>query len=438
MLVSARTAARFFAFGSLSLTLACGGSEAGVDALNAGGAGAGATNSGGTASTAGSSQVAGAAGANAGSSSGAGGSTTGGSGATGGAGGSEGGTITGGSAGTAGSGGSAAGSAGAGGSSSNEPRLLPQDGNPVYGLFNKYKSAWPKDKADIILSHQYQNGGWPKNQEYDAAGNGGNDPGTFDNSATTTEMSFLADVYKTSGGTKYRDAVRQAMTFILSAQYSTGGWPQYYPLRGGYYDHVTFNDDAMVRVLLVLYHAGAKLPPFDGDLFDDAARAKMKTAIAKGVDYIVKAQYTQQGKLAVWCAQSGKDDYQPKLARAYELPSLSGSESVGIIGFLMTQPQTAAVEKAVKAALTWYRAPTTYLADHKYDTSNTTNPIVPSAGSKLWYRFYELADNKPMFVNREGTVFRDLALLDAERRNGYRWGGDYGAKLIAYGTSVGY
>lgn len=316
--------------------------------------------------------------------------------------------------------------------------VLPQDGNPVHGRFDDYASTWSREQADIILSHQYDNGGWPKNQEYDAPGSGGNESGTFDNGATTLEMTFLADVYRDTHDARYRDAVRAAMEFILEAQYPSGGWPQGYPLRGSYHDHVTFNDDAMVRILTVLYHASHELPPFDTDVFDDALRASMRTAIDDGVEYILRAQIMQNGVLTVWCAQHGADDHLPKEGRSYELPSLSGSESVGILGFLMTQPQTPEIEAAVKAALAWFASPETYLADHRYDTSNLDNPIVASPGSRMWYRFYALETNEPMFVNRDGTVFRDITQMDPERRNGYRWGGDYGERIIAYAESVGY
>jgi hypothetical protein len=38
----------------------------------------------------------------------------------------------------------------------------------------------------------------------------------------------------------------------LRAQYPNGGWPQYYPLRTSDSRHITFNDDAMVRVMTML------------------------------------------------------------------------------------------------------------------------------------------------------------------------------------------
>lgn len=316
--------------------------------------------------------------------------------------------------------------------------LLSQVGNPVHNRYNKYKTQWGKDKADIILSYQYDNGGWPKNQEYTSMGTGGSGVGaTIDNGATTLEMTYLANLYREDKVIKYRDAARKAMDYLLAAQYPSGGWPQFYPLKGGYADHVTFNDDAMSRVLTVLYHAIKQSAPFDTDIFDDADRLSIQQAIDKGVDYILKSQWVQQGKLTVWCAQHGAVDYLPKSARAYELESLSGSESEEIIAFLMTQPQSTEIKAAIDGALAWYRSPNTYLADFIY-SSSVEEKIIASPGGRMWYRFYDLTTNKGFFSDRDGGTYYDLMDISAERRNGYSWGGNYGETIINYAESVGY
>ena len=40
--------------------------------------------------------------------------------------------------------------------------------------------------------------------------------------------------------------------YLLASQYENGGFPQFFPLKKGYYTHITFNDDAMIHVLQVL------------------------------------------------------------------------------------------------------------------------------------------------------------------------------------------
>ncbi|MFD1217109.1 pectate lyase [Microbulbifer celer] len=316
---------------------------------------------------------------------------------------------------------------------------LSQEGNPVHDRFNRYLSEWSlsSSQADIILSHQYDNGGWPKNQEYGSSGNGGSGSATIDNGATTLEMTYMAEMYKRTGNTAYRDSARAAMDFLLAMQYPSGGWPQFYPLKGGYADHVTFNDDAMTRVLTVLYHAEKGAAPFDSDVFNSGDRAQFRAALDKGVEYILNAQWKQNGERTVWCAQHGATDYLPKPARAYELESLSGSESAEIIAFLMTQPQTPEIETAVKAALAWYRSPQAILEDYKYDKS-TEEKIIYSPGDRMWYRFYDLHSNDGFFSDRDGGKYYDIMDISEERREGYSWGGGYGEKIIAYAENIGY
>ncbi len=368
----------------------------------------------------------------------------------GGTGGDAGGAVTGtggsavGTGGDAGTGGSAVGTggdAGTGGSVGELP-VLSLEGNPAIQWFDGARTRWSGALADLILSYQQSHGGWPKNVDYTTAGTGtgGEDLGTFDNGATVTEVVYLAELYRGTKDTKYRDSIRKAFDFILAAQYPSGGWPQFYPLRGGYSDHVTFNDDAMVHVLTVLHQAAESVPPFDTDLFSDGDRDEFRAAIAGGVDYILKAQWMQGDTLTVWCAQHGATDYQPKAARAYELESLSGSESVGVIAFLMTQPQAPEIETAVKAALSWYRSDDTVLDGYGYDTGQCPdgNPIAAQTGSRIWYRFYKLDTNAGFFSDRDGGTYFDLMEISQERRCGYRWAGNWGDRIIAYAESVGY
>ncbi len=326
-------------------------------------------------------------------------------------------------------------------SSSGAVKMLTLDGNPAANWLSKSRTKWNASRADVVLSYQQNNGGWPKNLDYNSvgSGNGGSDAGTIDNGATITEMVYLAEVYKNGKNTKYRDSVRKAANFLVSSQYSTGALPQFYPLKGGYADHATFNDNGMAYALTVLDYAANKRAPFDTDVFSDSDRARFKTAVTKGVDYILKAQWKQNGKLTVWCAQHGATDYQPKKARAYELESLSGSESVGVLAFLMTQPQTTQIEAAVRAGVAWFNSPDTYLNNYTYDSSKaSTNPIVPKSGSKMWYRFYDLNTNRGFFSDRDGSKFYDITKMSEERRTGYSWGGDYGSSIISFAQKVGY
>lgn len=373
--------------------------------------------------------------------------------------------------------------------------MLSQAGNPIYAELDTYKTLLSttgddaakltadKTKADIMITWQTAEGGFYKwigdlkAKAYTTAwvsggkssswvGENGRDLGTIDNDATISELLFLADVYKRSNDSKYRDAARAALEFLLTMQYPSGGFPQVHPARVGsgvtYSNYVTFNDDAMVRVLVALDHAAQQKAPLDGDIFTAEQRGKVVAAIDKAVDYILKAQIVQDGKKTVWCAQHDPVTHEPREARSYELPSKSGKESVGVVAFLMSRPQTPAVESAVKAAITWYKdsakvADTAYVKRPSGNTDINYNPIQSQPGSAMWYRFYELDVDKPIFSGRlpKGTSQEteckkpepftdcqgkqdDIMKIEAERRYGYEWGGAYGDKLFTYSNSVGY
>jgi PelA/Pel-15E family pectate lyase len=359
--------------------------------------------------------------------------------------------------------------------STTPPPVLDQTGNPVSGLLNNYKSwlsknadpaaalAADRTKADNIVSWQMPHGGFWKEPAWYAAKWNGVAPrtgwfgannvelGTIDNQGTVSEILFLANVYARTGNVAYRDSARKAINFLLTMQYTTGGFPQVYPRRGtSYSNYVTFNDDAMVRVLMLFDQALKLKVPLDGDLVTGEQRSRMTLAVKLALRYILKAQIVQNGVRTVWCAQHDPVTYVPLGARSYEWPSKSGAESARIVGFLMTQPQTPEVAAATKAALAWYRSSATQIKDMIYETVNSkatnTSPFVPKAGAgPLWYRFYDLDTDTGFFSGRLPTdrppgagKQYDIMLIEPERRYGYQWAGGYGTSLINYAQRVGY
>ncbi|HEX8404078.1 MAG TPA: pectate lyase [Duganella sp.] len=353
--------------------------------------------------------------------------------------------------------------------------LLNQTGNPVYLEIERYKSwlstsgdaaaalAADKAKATNIVSWQMPHGGFYKLPEkYAAKWNGSEDRsewfgankvelGTIDNDGTVTEIMFLANVYGRTGTVAYRDSARRALDFILNMQYSSGGFPQVYPARTGtlYSNYVTFNDNAMVRALVLLNHAAQQKAPFTGDFFSAAQRTRMTDALNLAVGYILNAQIVQNGVKTVWCAQHDPVNFAPRGARSYELPSKSGKESARIVAFLMTRPQSPAIAAAAKAAIAWYKSSQVKLPNTAYEKTNSkatnTSPFISKAGSTTWYRFYDLSADTGFFSGRLPTDSPpgagkqyDIMNVEAERRYGYEWGGSYGTSLFAYTDTVGY
>lgn len=254
--------------------------------------------------------------------------------------------------------------------------------------------------------------------------------GMYDNNATVQEMRLLAVQYKATSNATYKQEFKtsfaKAVGFVLASQLPNGGWPQVYPKRGNYSDMATYNDNAMTRLMVLVKDVVSKKAPFDSDILDAANIAKLQSALDKAVQFALKAQIVNGSAPTVWCAQHDPSSYAPVGARAYELASKSGSESVGVLAFLMAwSDQSAAVQKAVKGALAWYKK--TKVSDLKF----SNGLFVASAGSSLWYRFYNVQNDSQFFCDRDGIKTYDFMSVSEERRTGYQWGGDYGTAVLA-------
>jgi PelA/Pel-15E family pectate lyase len=140
------------------------------------------------------------------------------------------------------------------------------------------------------------------------------------------------------------------------------------------------------------------------------------------------------GRRTAWCAQHDERTFAPAAARAFEPVSLSGSETAGLVRFLMTveQPSTEVVD-AVNAAVTWLDS--VKLAGLRVATVQTPEGpdrvvVEDAAASPLWARFYEIGTNRPIFTGRDGMVRFGYAEIERERRVGYAYYGNWPARLI--------
>lgn len=313
--------------------------------------------------------------------------------------------------------------------------------------------AAARAKADNFISWQMDHGGWDKGLDLHASrpwdGEEGKNKssgwvsvdgeplGTIDNDATYTHIQYIASVYQATGDPKYKESVEKGLDFLLKLQYPSGGFTQVYPRRGNYSDYVTFNDEAMVSVLATLQDIENKVYPYNGDLISPEYSQKIQQSLDQAVDYILKAQIVSNGKLTAWCAQHDPITYEPKEARAYEHPSISGMESVAVIKFLMTQEQTPEIKRAVDAAVTWFKE--SEIKNTRYD-QNDSNGVyfIDSPGMSLWYRFYQIDTNLPIFSGRDSVVRHNIAEIEEERRTGYSWSGAWGSRIIEIYDTIGY
>jgi PelA/Pel-15E family pectate lyase len=300
-----------------------------------------------------------------------------------------------------------------------------------------FRSEEGRQIADNVLTWQSPHGSWPKNRDTASQPYRGDKDkleGTFDNEATTGELRFLASAFRATKEPRYREAFLKGLDHILEAQYPNGGWPQFYPPGPDYPRHITFNDGAMIGLMTLLGEIARGEPPCD--FVDLERRDQAEAALARGIDCILKTQIRQHGKLAVWCAQHDEKSLAPAWARAYEPPSLSGAESVGIVRFLMSvEEPTAEIIAAIEGAVEWFKSVAIYGirvegfidAQGRRDRRFVADP---KAGP-LWARFYELGSNRPIFLDRDSVVRYSLAEIGQERRGGYAWYGSWADELLA-------
>jgi len=280
-----------------------------------------------------------------------------------------------------------------------------------------------------VLSWQSAQGLWPKNldttRESRPAGKTRID-GTFDNAATTGELRFLARAYRKTADPACREAVLRGLDAILAAQYPTGGWAQSYPREDGYHSHITFNDDVMVHVLKFLCDVGQEK---DFDFVGADRRAATREAFERGIECILQCQIRVNGRLTVWCAQHDEVDFRPRAGRSFELVSLSGSESAGVLRLLMSLPNPSPrVARAINAGAEWFAS--ARLEDIRVVHTDQDCVVIqdPSA-PPLWARFYEIDSNRPIFSGRDGVKRYRLSDIERERRTGYAWYGSWGTEV---------
>ncbi len=289
--------------------------------------------------------------------------------------------------------------------------------------------------AENVLLYQRDIGGWPKNiaihkpltevEKAKVNDDKGNNDAIFDNSATTTEMKFLAKMYNKCNNKTYMESFNQGLKFILDAQYDNGGWPMFWPLRKGYYTHITFNDNAIVNILTMLKDIKNKIPLYSY-IISPENFTKVENAYTKGIDIILKTQIIVNGKRTVWCAQHDEFTLLPAKARSYELPSFSGAESVGIIRFLMEIPDpTSEIVQSVRGAIEWLD--NHRIKNTRWDTFTNADGLKDrrivsdlTAGD-MWGRFYDLETQEPYVCDRDGIKKKTLEEIGYERRNGYSW-----------------
>ena len=320
---------------------------------------------------------------------------------------------------------------------------------PLARAADWYSGAEARRIADIVVSFQTPAGGWSKNIDLSKhlreAGEGfapdnssrlvgtndyetsrdmsWNYVGTIDNDATMTQLRFLAKVIS-AGSTRttkaYRNSFERGVDYLLAAQNPNGGWPQVWPLQGGYHDAITYNDGAMLNVLRLFKDISAGKGEYK--FTSRTMKKRAAASFALGLRCILASQIIENGQRTVWCQQHDALTLQPASARNYEMPSLCSGESAAIVVFLMELPKPDSnIVTSVRGAAAWFeRTQIRNVAFRKVGNEGRTLIASPGSGP-LWGRYYEIGTDRPIFGDRDKTIHDVVDEISRERRDGYAW-----------------
>jgi PelA/Pel-15E family pectate lyase len=322
-----------------------------------------------------------------------------------------------------------------------------------------YAGADARHIADVIVSFQTPAGGWGKNQDRSGAvRQPGQDyvadntsqflklgdfdtprevnwhyVGTLDNDATTTELRFLARVSAAvpgPAGEAYRTSFVKGVRYLLAAQYPNGGWPQVWPLEGGYHDAITYNDNAVAEAAEVLHAVAADEGGLYGFVPADV-RAGAAAAEKKALDVILKTQIVAGGVRTIWAQQHDALTLAPVAARNFEPALPSTEESADLLLYLMRLPAPAPdLVAAIHGAAAWLQKAA--IAGYKWTGAGTPagRHLEAALGAgPIWARYYTV-DFQPRFGERDKTIHDSVDDISLERRNGYSWFNTAPAKAL--------
>lgn len=308
----------------------------------------------------------------------------------------------------------------------NRPKSGHSDALPLNREAAWYASEEARELVRNVISFQTPAGGWNKSFDVRTRRQPGDEfgvesayRGTFDNEATIPQLRFLA-LAAHAGQAEARAAFDRGLDYVFAAQYPNGGFPQIYPLRGGYHDNVTFNDNAIIHILELLRDLAAGTGPFA--TIGTERRAEAAQRLERAVACVLTAQVRVDGRPVAWGQQHDAITLAPAAARNFEPIALCTSESAGIVAFLMSLPAPSPdVVAAVEATATW-------LTRNRISDRAWINPdgqgdrLVERPGARpLWARLYEIGTDRPVFGDRDKTIHLTVDTISPERRNGYAW-----------------
>jgi len=347
-------------------------------------------------------------------------------------------------------------------------------GRGMYALRADHPADWWTSDNAIraarnIVTYQVADGGWSKNIDvvsrprapgdlYDADNENRFpdsadfdepvDPNwhyiaTLDNDSTWMQIRFLAHLttallaaHRDAEAAPFRASVDLGIKYLLDSEYPNGGWPQVWPLEGGYHDAITINDDAMTHAVEILHDVATSSADY---LFvPEALKRRAGPAAERGIDCLLKLQIVENEVKTAWAQQYDALTLEPTSARNYEMAALTSDESFPIVEFLMSLPDPIPAEvAAVHAACAWFTK--VEIFGYRFGSGNFLADRSSPGGRKLetatgagpiWARYYQIGTDKPIFGDRDKTIHDDVNDLGLERRNGYSWFNSEGIAVL--------
>lgn len=327
----------------------------------------------------------------------------------------------------------------------------PKDGNGQNTMpLDKPAEWYGSDEAKVltanIISFQTPAGGWGKNQPRNAPPRQrgqayviGEEPvrptgdfdipsdrswhyvGTTDNGATIHEIRFLARVVAATGDTAAKASAVRGLEYFLNAQFPNGGWPQVWPLEGGYHDALTLNDNAMISVTSLVGDAGRG----QGDYAFVPAdlRPRLLAAEQRAQNVFLNIQVRINGKPTLWAPQYDALTLTPCSARNFEMPALSTTDSGSLLVYMMKLPNpSAGMKAAIRTGIATLRAQAIRDMDFAYVDAIGARRFIEKPGAlPIWGRYLDLKTMQPIFGDRAKIIYDSVADVEKGGRKGYAW-----------------
>ena len=220
----------------------------------------------------------------------------------------------------------------------------------------------------------------------------------------------------------WRASFLRGVDYIFAAQFPNGGWPQVWPLQGGYHDCVTYNDGAVLYVMELLRDISAGKNEFA--FVPSHVRSKAAASLERGIQCTLAAQIRVNGRLTVWCQQHNALNFWrtaagPQLRNAFP-------------GFLRKRPGDALPHVDPKTqssghCLSGRRGRVVQEDRHlrqpgfAFLRARGAYWFPRRAPDLLWSRYVRIGDDHPIFGDRDKTIHDDMSEISLERRRGYNW-----------------